>query len=54
MAKRGRPKLPKRKARTVFSLRFSSEELAKMNRAAKKGKKKLREWARNELPKRAK
>jgi len=46
MAKRGRPRLPKKKARGVFTLRFSQEELDAMERTAKRSGKKLREWAR--------
>jgi hypothetical protein len=46
MAKRGRPKLPKNKTRTVFSLRFSKDELTQMEKAAKRSGKKIREWAR--------
>jgi len=45
--KRGRPPLPKNKTRDVFSLRFSRDELAEMNRAAKQADQGVREWARN-------
>lgn len=45
--KLGRPKLPKHKTREVFSLRFSSEEMAAMKRTAKRLGKKVREWARD-------
>ena len=47
MPKLGRPKLPKNKARKVFSLRFSKDELSAMERTAKRVGKKVREWARN-------
>lgn len=47
--KRGRPKLPKHKARKVFPLRVSDEERANMERAAKRAGKKLSEWARDRL-----
>jgi predicted HicB family RNase H-like nuclease len=46
MSKRGRPKLPKRKTKGVFSLRFSKDELAAMSRTAKRSGQKIREWAR--------
>jgi Mobilization protein NikA len=47
MPKPGRPKLPKNRARKVFSVRFSKEELDSMKRTAKRSGKKVREWARN-------
>jgi hypothetical protein len=49
MSKAGRPKLPKNKARTVFSIRCSPDERKRMEKAAKRARAKLSEWARNEL-----
>lgn len=46
MSKLGRPKLPKNKAREVFSLRFSKDEISGMTRTAKHYGLKVREWAR--------
>ena len=46
MPKRGRPKLPKRKTKRVFSFRFSQDELAAMRRMAKRSGQEIRAWAR--------
>jgi hypothetical protein len=46
-ARRGRPKLPEHKARQVFSLRFSTEEMDTMKRKAGRVGQKLRVWARD-------
>ena len=46
-ATRGRPKLPEHKARQVFSLRFSTEEMDTMKRKAIRMGKKVRQWARD-------
>jgi hypothetical protein len=43
--KRGRPKLPPNETKSVFTLRFSNDELTALQRAASRSAMKLRAWA---------
>ncbi len=45
----GRPKLPKGKAKAVFSLRLSSEDQRQIDSAAKRSGKPVTQWAREKL-----
>lgn len=47
--KKGRPKLPENQTKSVFSLRFSKDDLKLLQTAADRSGMKLREWATKHL-----